>query len=121
MLCKSQCIQRVRVDGSDVAMLVGDDESLAQAVEHGLGANTIFLQQALVAVVAHGTSQNSVRYDGDQRLLEEYRVRTEAMLNSLGEGLIVTNEHGDITTINSYALNALGFAEHELLSKWLPK
>jgi PAS domain S-box-containing protein len=53
--------------------------------------------------------------------LQEFRAGTEAMLNSLGEGLIVTDGHGEITTVNSYALSALGFEEHELLGKWLPK
>jgi signal transduction histidine kinase len=68
-----------------------------------------------------GTSPKALRYHDDQRLLEEYRIRNEAMLNSLGEGLIVTDEHGDITTINSYALRKLGFKEDELLGKWMPK
>lgn len=52
---------------------------------------------------------------------EEYQLRTEAMLNSLGEGLIVTDVHGDITTVNKYAVEALGYAEAELLGNWLPK
>jgi PAS domain S-box-containing protein len=43
------------------------------------------------------------------------------MLNSLGEGLIVTDEHGTITTINSYALKALGYQEGDLVGKWMPK
>ncbi len=50
-----------------------------------------------------------------------YQAPTQAMINSLGEGLIVTNEYGAITTVNEYALNALGFTEGELLGKWLPK
>lgn len=53
--------------------------------------------------------------------LEQYHVRTRAMLNSLGEGLIVTNENGQINSINEYASRALGYGEDELLGKWLPK
>ena len=53
--------------------------------------------------------------------LNEGRARTITLLNSLGEGLIVTNEHGQITTVNSYALNCLGYTEEELVGKWLPK
>jgi PAS domain S-box-containing protein len=51
----------------------------------------------------------------------EYQLRTEAMLNSLGEGLIVTDEHGAITTVNSYALEVLGYSEMDLIGKWMPK
>lgn len=50
-----------------------------------------------------------------------YQAPTQAMINSLGEGLIVTNEYGAITTVNAYALAALGFTESELIGKWLPK
>jgi two-component system sensor histidine kinase VicK len=53
--------------------------------------------------------------------LDEGRAASTAMLNSLGEGLVVTDEQGQITTVNSYALRCLGFAEHELIGKWLPK
>lgn len=53
--------------------------------------------------------------------LDEGRAKSAAMLNSLGEGLIVTDEHGHITTANSYALRCLGFAQEELIGQWLPK
>jgi PAS domain S-box-containing protein len=59
-----------------------------------------------------------VHYRDEQ---EEYQVRTEAMLNSLGEGLVVTDEHGAITIVNSYALSVLGYTEEELIGKWMPK
>jgi PAS domain S-box-containing protein len=54
-------------------------------------------------------------------LLEQYRITTEAMLNSLGEGLIGTNANGEITTVNPYAVQALGYSEDELVGEWLPK
>lgn len=53
--------------------------------------------------------------------LLEQRLQTEAMINSLGEGLIVTDEHGHITTANAYALESLGYKESELLGQWFPK
>ncbi|MDB5178279.1 MAG: multi-sensor signal transduction histidine kinase [Patescibacteria group bacterium] len=53
--------------------------------------------------------------------LEEYRISTQATINSLGEGLIVTDVRGRITTINPYALESLGFQEDELLGQWFPR
>jgi two-component system sensor histidine kinase VicK len=53
--------------------------------------------------------------------LDEGQAASTAMLNSLGEGLIVTDEQGLITTVNSYALKCLGYEEHELIGKWMPK
>jgi two-component system phosphate regulon sensor histidine kinase PhoR len=52
---------------------------------------------------------------------DAYRIQMEALLNSLGEGLIATDENGLITTINSYALRALGYEEKELIGSWFPK
>jgi len=43
------------------------------------------------------------------------------MLNSLGEGLIVTDENGQINSVNEYATKALGYDEGELIGQWLPK
>ena len=43
--------------------------------------------------------------------LEASRLKTDAMLDSLGEGLIVTDAQGMITTVNHYALKALGYSE----------
>jgi PAS domain S-box-containing protein len=53
--------------------------------------------------------------------LEESRLKTDAMLDSLGEGLIVTDAQGMVTTVNRYALQALGFAEEELIGSWFPE
>jgi PAS domain S-box-containing protein len=53
--------------------------------------------------------------------LERYRIRAQAMFNSLGEGLIVTDENGQINSINDYALKALGYEEEEIIGGWLPK
>lgn len=55
-----------------------------------------------------------------QAELNELRLRTSAMINSLGEGLIEMDEQGHITTVNNYALQALGYRKSELLGVWFP-
>lgn len=58
--------------------------------------------------------------DVKSKLLES-QLSTEAMLDSLGEGLVATNERGEITTVNHYALNSLGVTSGELIGAWFPK
>ncbi len=53
--------------------------------------------------------------------LEEDRIRNQALLNSLGEGLIVIDQDGIITTINPKAAEILGVTETELLGEWFPR
>lgn len=53
--------------------------------------------------------------------LEEERVKDEALLASIGEGLIVIDAEGKITKINPYALEVLGYSETELSGQWFPK
>jgi PAS domain S-box-containing protein len=53
--------------------------------------------------------------DGDQQ------IEVEALLNSIGDGAIMTDEFGRIVRINPAALSILGFEEKELLGKWFPK
>jgi PAS domain S-box-containing protein len=50
----------------------------------------------------------------------EARTMTEALISSLGEGLIIVNEYGTITEINDYALQILGYEREELINQWLP-
>jgi PAS domain S-box-containing protein len=52
--------------------------------------------------------------------LEQYQLGMEAMINSLGEGLIVLDDHGAVTTVNDYALRSLGFSREELEGRWFP-
>ena len=52
---------------------------------------------------------------------EEIKNRTAAMLNSLGEGLIATDDQGKITMANDYALTALGHTHESLIGTWFPK
>ncbi len=52
--------------------------------------------------------------------LESERVRYNALIQSIGEGLIVIDEVGNIEHANPYALGALGFSESELVGRWFP-
>jgi PAS domain S-box-containing protein len=52
---------------------------------------------------------------------DEVKSRTAAMLNSLGEGLIATDDQGKITMVNDYALDALGYTHDSLIGTWFPK
>ncbi len=47
--------------------------------------------------------------------------KSEALINSIGEGIIATDENGKISRVNAVALTILGFSEEELLGKWFPK
>jgi PAS domain S-box-containing protein len=49
------------------------------------------------------------------------QIQNDALINSLGEGLIIVDPHGDIAKVNAYASAALGFTEEELIGKWFPK
>jgi PAS domain S-box-containing protein len=49
------------------------------------------------------------------------RIEVESLLDSIGDGAIMTDEFGRITRINPVALNVLGYQEEELLGKWFPK
>lgn len=53
--------------------------------------------------------------------LAEDSIRVRAVIDSMGEGLIVTDERGTITAVNPYALKALGYEEQEILGRWLPR
>jgi PAS domain S-box-containing protein len=58
--------------------------------------------------------------DQAQADLLQYQRGMEAVINSMGEGLIAIDENGTITTINDYALQCLGYQRHELLGAWFP-
>ncbi len=52
---------------------------------------------------------------------EADRVRTEALIDSIGEGLIVVNEYGNVTDLNIAAEHVLGYKKEEMLGKWWPE
>lgn len=47
--------------------------------------------------------------------------QTEALFESIGDGLLVTDEKGNINRINQVALAILGYAEEEVLGQWFPE
>jgi PAS domain S-box-containing protein len=52
--------------------------------------------------------------------LEEDRIRTEAMVNSLSEGLIEVDEHSHIVTVTPTHLTRSALRRDELIGAWLP-
>lgn len=50
--------------------------------------------------------------------LEEEQVRSDALLSSIGDGLIFVDEYGKISKINKATSTLLGYTEEELLGKW---
>jgi PAS domain S-box-containing protein len=52
---------------------------------------------------------------------EAYRVRQEALFDSIGEGLVVVNEYGNVINVNSVAEKILGYKKEELQDVWFPK
>ncbi|HSX41639.1 MAG TPA: ATP-binding protein [Candidatus Saccharimonadales bacterium] len=51
---------------------------------------------------------------------EASRLRDEALLTSIGEGLIVIDEKGNISRINPAGLATLGYKPEEVEGKWFP-
>jgi PAS domain S-box-containing protein len=78
------------------------------------------------AKAANGVAQRDAdlgllqEIDRLKKALESQQIRNDALINSLGEGLMVINTQGLISQINTYALNALGFTAEELLGRWFP-
>lgn len=62
-----------------------------------------------------------IKAEIDRYTLEQDRIRTQAMISSLGEGLVELDERGHIVTINPYAVAALGYeSDTELIGTWFP-
>ncbi len=64
----------------------------------------------------HHSIQLAAMLQDSRVALVSERVRNQAILNSLGEGLVIIDAEGKITTANPYLLNMLGFAESDLRS-----
>src|SRR6202050_4044602 len=52
-----------------------------------------------------------------KRQLEQERVKHNALIDSLDEGLVVIGPDGYITQVNQYAMRTLGFREDELVGE----
>jgi PAS domain S-box-containing protein len=62
-------------------------------------------------------SQHSLR---DSPALHAQKVKYDALVESIGEGLMVIDQDGIIERVNSYALAALRYQEADLVGKWFP-
>ncbi|MBA3758607.1 PAS domain-containing sensor histidine kinase [Candidatus Saccharibacteria bacterium] len=58
----------------------------------------------------HITTNRSSREDAE----------SEALFLSIGEGAIVTDQHGNISRINGIALQMLGLSSEDIIGKWYP-
>jgi two-component system phosphate regulon sensor histidine kinase PhoR len=47
-------------------------------------------------------------------------IKYDALIESIGEGLIVIDRDGNIERVNSYASEVLGYSEEELIGRWFP-
>jgi PAS domain S-box-containing protein len=52
--------------------------------------------------------------------LQTQEIKHVALINSMGEGLIILDPKGRISQVNAYATTALGFTKEELIGKWFP-
>ena len=55
-----------------------------------------------------------------KRVAEAARIRDRALLNSIGEGLVVIDENGEIADVNPSAARLLGYHQDELVGQWFP-
>jgi PAS domain S-box-containing protein len=55
-----------------------------------------------------------------KRVAEAALVRDRALLNSIGEGLVVIDENGEIADTNPSAARLLGYQPEELIGRWFP-
>ncbi|MDB5182528.1 MAG: putative histidine kinase [Candidatus Saccharibacteria bacterium] len=70
---------------------------------------------------ANHLSIDTLTEDASLALLRRGRAEAEALFLSIGEGAIVTDNHGNISRINNIALQLLGYSTRELVGKWYPE
>lgn len=57
----------------------------------------------------------------EKATVDTEKLKDEALIDSIGEGLIFTNEYGNIVSINPIAQELLGCKAEEVLDQWFPK
>ena len=57
----------------------------------------------------------------EKEKLTEASIKEDAVLSSIGDGIIATDEGGKITRVNNRLLEMLGYAEKEVLGEWVIK
>jgi PAS domain S-box-containing protein len=70
--------------------------------------------------VTEDRSRTEALQQGKQ-MAESARIRDRALLDSIGEGLIVIDEHGLIANINPSGAAMLGYTPEELHGQWFPR
>lgn len=63
----------------------------------------------------------SIEKNEEARKIEEDRIRSKEILESIGDGVIGVNDKGEVIYVNSQAVDILGFSEEELLGDFLWK
>jgi PAS domain S-box-containing protein len=66
---------------------------------------------------AKKTQESLAEYAGE---LERSSKLTNALLDSIGEGLIVIDANGNVANANPIALDMLGYAKEDLIGQWFP-
>jgi PAS domain S-box-containing protein len=66
-------------------------------------------------------SELSKQLRSQTSLVNEERARADALVSSIGEGVIATDENGKIIQVNQVALDILGYKRRELVGKWFPE
>jgi PAS domain S-box-containing protein len=61
------------------------------------------------------------RLEAERNKYQEAKKMTEELISSIGEGIVISDEYGDITNVNQVALDLLGYTPDELIGHWLPK
>jgi PAS domain S-box-containing protein len=56
----------------------------------------------------------------NSRAFKEEKAKASALISSIGDGVIATNEYGQIVEINKVALDALQYKRSELINSWFP-
>jgi len=75
-------------------------------------------------LITHDITEDKQRLDSlleGKRQAEAARAYDRALLSSIGEGLIVVNEQGEIANINPSAAAMLGCEPKEVIGAWFPK
>ncbi len=98
-------------------------KSSYQGLEEKVQAKTQELSKKLEEEELHKQATLNILEDlsEEKTKIAKEKVKDEAILTSIGEGMIVTDEHGAIAKINEQALEMLGFKEEELKGKWITK
>ncbi len=98
-------------------------KSSYQGLEEKVQAKTQELTKKLEEEELHKQATLNILEDlsEEKAKIAKEKAKDEAILTSIGDGMIVTDEHGAISKINNRAIEMLGFLENELLGKWITK